>query len=38
MQVPTSSMQPTLYGVTIENLLRPPGREIRRPGNAWSNG
>ena len=28
MEVPTSSMQPTLYGVTIENLLRAPGREI----------
>lgn len=32
MQVPTASMQPTLYGVTIENLLRPPGREIPPAG------
>jgi signal peptidase I len=32
MEVPTGSMQPTLYGVTIQNLLRTPGAEI--PG-AW---
>lgn len=28
MQVPTASMQPTLYGVTIKNLLAAPGAEI----------
>ncbi len=32
MEVPTSSMQPTLYGVTIDNFLRGPHREIP---SAW---
>jgi signal peptidase I len=39
MEVPTSSMQPTLYGVTIQNLLRSPGAEIpglgRRLVDRW---
>jgi signal peptidase I len=35
MQVPTASMQPTLYGVTIENLLGRPDGEIPGGWQRW---
>lgn len=35
MEVPSSSMQPTLWGVTIENLLRDPDREIPPTARRW---
>lgn len=35
MQVPSASMQPTLYGVTLENLLRRPDEAIPHGWQRW---
>lgn len=35
MEVPTSSMQPTLQGVTVRNLLASPGEELPGARQRW---